>query len=203
MPWPFLPPNPDTQPAPFDGDIFAFSLQLEGMSPFDEHQDHRFYADGVDARVFVPLELDATAYKYGGVGLAPLTAVGTTVSYEGLYVPQNKSNSANVSINNQLIQGEVSSPSVSWSGSKVDIKVDYSVNGGGWSIVAVPYMHVMPKFSSQADYAAAFGSVTISGTTGTAIVTVTPGPTDTYAVFVAQVQSGAILPASSALEVNL
>lgn len=203
MPWPFLPPNPDTQPGPFDGDLFVFSLQLEGMAPFNEQQDHRFYVEGIDAGVFVPIELDASSYKYTGVGIAPLTSVGSTAKYEGVYLPQNKSNSANIVINNQLIMGEVSSPKVTWNGTKVDIEVDYSVSGAGWSVIAVPYMHAMPKFNSQFDYAGAFGSTSISGTTGNTVVTVTPGPAMTYAVFLALGLPNAILPGSSGLKVKL
>lgn len=205
MPWPHLPPNPDTMPAPFDGDIFAFSLQLEGMKPYDEQFDCRFFGDGIDAGVFVPIELDTTVNKYTGVGLVPLSSVGSKVKYVGEYPAQNASNVDSITVDNSLLQGSVSSPTCSWDGSKVDIKVDYTITGTSTNLnlVAVPYMHVLPVYSSQAAYAAAYGAVSISGTSGTAIITVTPGPATTYAVFMAENLSTAIEPVSAALSLTI
>lgn len=205
MPWPHLPPNPDTMPAPFDGDIFAFSLQLEGMDPYKEQFDCRFYGEGVDAGVFVPIELDASAYKYTGVCLVPLTSVGSKVKYEGEYPAKSEWNSDFVTVDNSLLQGSVSSPTYSWDGSKVDIKVDYTITGTSTdlNLVAVPYMHVLPVYSSQAAYAAAYGAVSISGTSGTVTITVTPGPATTYAVFMAENLSTAIEPVSAALSLTI
>lgn len=197
MPWPFLPPNPDTQPAPFDGDLFVFSLELTGMYPPDEQVDHRFSVDGVDAAVYMPIQHSASEHAYAGVGIAPLKRVGSTVTYKSIYLPRSKENSHEVDVDARQLRGGISKIEVASMGSKTVIKAVVDVSGSGWSLFAVPFMPSTPKFTSLNDYQALVGHAGLSGS-GTAKVTVTPGSVERYAVFVGRGWPKAIVPGSGA-----
>ena len=197
MPWPFLPPNPDTHPAPFDGDLFVFSLELTGMFPPGEQGDHRFSLDGVDAAVYMPIQRNATEHRYAGVGIAPLKRVGTTVVYKSTYLPRDKSNSHQIDVDARQLQGGISNIEVHSTGSKAIIKATVDVTGGGWTLFALPFMPKMPKLSSLNAYQALGGHASLSGS-GIAKVVVQPGDVQQYAVFVGRGWPSKITPGSGA-----
>lgn len=202
MPWPFLPPNPDTQPAPFDGDLFVFSLELTGMDPPTEQYEHRFTLDGVTAGVYVPIQQSASEHAYAGVGIAPLTRVGSTVQYKCIYLPRGKDRSHSIDVDARQLRGGVSNIEVSRSGSKAIIKAHVDVPGSGWTLFAVPFASKMPKFSSLGAYQALLGHTSLSGS-GTVKVTVRSDDVEQYAVFVGQGWPTKITPGSGAHLVKL
>ena len=197
MPWPFLPPNPDTQPAPFDGDLFVFSLELTGMSPPDEQIDHRFSLDGVPAGVYMPIQRSASEHAYVGVGIAPLKRVGSTVQYKSVYLPRGKDNAHRIDVDARQLRGSVSNIEVASAGSKTIIKATVDAPGSGWTLFAVPFASKMPKFSSLTAYQALGGHASVDGV-GTVKVTVSPGDVDQYAVFVGRGWPNQIIPGSGA-----
>ncbi|MGK0358910.1 MAG: hypothetical protein ACI9U2_001204 [Bradymonadia bacterium] len=202
MPWPLLPPNPETQPAPFDGDLFVFSLELTGMYPPDEQVDHHFSVDGVDAAVYVPIQLSASDHVYTGVGIAPLTSVGSTVTYKSIYLPRSKENDHQVDVDASPFLGGISKIEVVSMGSETIIKAVVDVSGSGWSLFAVPFMPSTPKFASLNDYQALVGHADLSGS-GIAKVTVTPGSVERYAVFVGRGWPTEIVPDSAAYLIEI
>lgn len=202
MPWPFLPPNPDTQPAPFDGDLFVFSLELTGMDPPNEQIDHRFSLNGVDAAVYMPIQRSASEHAYAGVGLAPLKRVGSTVEYKSVYLPRSKANSHRVDVDARQLRGSLSNIEVSPMGSKTVIKATVDVPGSGWTLFAVPFMPKMPKHPNLSAYQAVGGHAALSGS-GTAKVVVQSNGMPEYAVFVGRGWPSSIIPGSGAFLVKV
>lgn len=197
MPWPFLPPNPDTLPAPHDGDLFVFGLTLTGMRPYDEQADHAFQVDGVRAAVYVPIVKNATSFQYAGVGMAPLTRVGTTATYKGTYVPLSKSNAHSIEVDARKLTGAITSVSVARSGTLAVFSVAAQAAGSGFSVVVSPYLPQAPRFSNQEAYAMAGGREVLPSGGGLVKVAVTPGAVSQYAVYVARGLPSTIEPASS------
>lgn len=196
MPWPFLPPNPDTKPASYDDDIFVFSLTLTGMSPHDEQTDHRFSVDGTSAGVWVPLLLNSSSHKYGGVGMVPLSTIGSTALYKGTYLPASQTNTHSIQVSTASMSGSVSNLSAQQSGTKVLIDADYSVSGSGWYVVAAPYATAMPAFTSLGVYQALGDVVSVSGS-GSVTLTVYPSGVSQYVVFIAKGYPSELEPGSA------
>lgn len=196
MPWPLLPPNPDTKTASYDDEIFVFNLTLTGMSPHIEQLDHTFTVNGVNGAVWVPVETSSTLYKFTGVGMAPLSTVGSSATLKCTYVPAGLTKSHTIDINTASLAGSVSNLTSATSGSDVVIKADYNVPSGSWFLVAAPYETTMPQYSNLASYQAAGNYVSVSGS-GRASVTVTPGGVSQYVVFVAEGLPDEFLPGSA------
>jgi|JI10StandDraft_1071094.scaffolds.fasta_scaffold12991_10 hypothetical protein len=198
MPWPFLPPNPDTHPAPHDGDLFVFGLTLTGMRPFDEQADHTFSVDGVSAGVYVPVVQDLGSHRYTGVGMAPLTRIGSTATYRGTYVPLGKSNSRDIEVDATQLTGRITNVSAMRSGTKIIFTASLQTGGlTGLSLVAAPFLTRAPKFSSHEAYVVAGGSEPVPAGATTVKVAVTPGSVAQFALFLARGLPGAMEPASA------
>ncbi|MCA9525547.1 MAG: hypothetical protein KC549_04530 [Myxococcales bacterium] len=198
MPWPFLPPNPDTFPAPHDGELFVFSLTLTGMRPYDEQADHSFLVDQATASVYMPIVESPTAYKYRGICMAALPRVGTTATYKGTYVPLGKSNTHDVAVDARQLTGGITSVAVQRSGSKAIFTVGVDTGGtSGLSVVAAPYMPTALRFASESAYMAAGDIEAVPTASTTVKLTVTAGSLTHYGVFLASGLPSSINPRSA------
>ncbi|MEZ4463957.1 MAG: hypothetical protein R3F60_03580 [bacterium] len=198
MPWPFLPPNPDTFPAPHDGELFVFSLTLTGMRPYDEQADHGFQVDQATASVYMPIVESPTAFKYRGICMAPLGRVGSTATYKGTYVPLGKSNTHAVEVDARQLTGGITQVSVQRVGSKAIFTVGVDTGGAsGLSVVAAPFMPSAPRFASESAYIAA-GDVEAVASGATVVkLTVTAGSLTQYGLFLASGLPTSITPRSA------
>lgn len=198
MPWPFLPPNPETKPGPFDDDYFVFSIELTGMSPHDEQTDHSFTVEGNPAAAWVPIEVNTTLHVYSGVCMVSLSSVGSKATVKVTHDPTSSTKSTTVDIDSNLLDATVSNVTAQDLGSKATIEADYDVpTSGSWYVVAAPYDPSMGQFTNFSTYENLGAQASVTGGTGTVTLTVYPSGVGQYVVFAAKGYPNEYLPGSA------
>ncbi len=209
MPYPYVPPDPD-QPQPALKEAtskhIVFSLTLKGMKPWSEQKLHTFDFANRAGAVYVPNELNATDYLYGGFGIGDLDGVTSDFDWKFVYTdPSNpshngsKSDPPKLDSSSTTFGAKVTTVTHSTAGSKVSFAVSYILPAGttGWLACAIPHERKMPGFNDLSAYQAASDMKAVSGTSGSVALKVTPGTVDSYAIFLARKQSGVVIPESA------
>ncbi len=202
MPQPHIPPDPD-QPEPAllepGSSLIVFSLELSGMTPWDEQKRVGFEFEGKAGAVYVPIAVkpDDPEYTYGGVGIGQLANVNTTFKY-AFTLDDGTSESGNLKAEKTTFTAKITTVTVTRIPPKASFSVTYLLDAtAGWFAVAVPYMEAMPVYGDLASYAAAHASAKVTGTSGTVTLKVTPGGANRYAIFLAKGLPGEMVPRSA------
>ncbi len=175
------------------------------MQPWWEQKNHDFRFAKRPGAVWAPFELDAKKFRYGGVGLGDLAGVGSGFEYKAThnngYWPHYATTTTTLATKSTKFTARVEDVQGQRVGSKVRLTVRFKLGSGtGWHLVAAPYEESMPAFTDFGAYKAAGDIEEVDGITASVVLEVTPGPIDTWFVFLAKgIASQQIIPFSQAV----